>query len=226
MSRQTSEGGDDESLCSFSRQSSPWSLLSEDGSSDSAKEETPEVGAYTDNDRSETSSIGGDCTNRSFHQQKSVPEKLPGCAFRKTRPCKFHAQGFCSKGDQCDFAHDLKDLQALPNLFRTRLCLAFQRTGKCKYPDTCRYAHGLSELRTDCAEDIECAKEGDSLVKDIIEASPEGMRREADIQNTALANDTSDWKTHAATGFEFCVKNTFLVFRKEVSMKRRRSASC
>ncbi|KAL8274160.1 hypothetical protein Esti_002002 [Eimeria stiedai] len=56
---------------------------------------------------------------------KSRPSlSLPSLQQRmqKTKMCRFHMQGCCSKGALCVFAHDAKELRERPNLIRTRLC--------------------------------------------------------------------------------------------------------
>lgn len=60
--------------------------------------------------------------------------------------CKFHILGVCTKGDNCRFAHDRLELQALPDLQRTKLCKTLIATGECNNP-ACRYAHNKEELR-------------------------------------------------------------------------------
>lgn len=66
--------------------------------------------------------------------------------FRKTRMCMFHLKKKCALGADCPFAHDQKELQAAPDLFKTKLCCNFFRK-KCADP-MCRFAHGYKELRS------------------------------------------------------------------------------
>lgn len=66
--------------------------------------------------------------------------------FQRTKMCKFHILGVCSKGQTCRFAHDRSELQALPDLQRTKLCKTLISTGECTNP-ACRYAHNKEELR-------------------------------------------------------------------------------
>lgn len=67
--------------------------------------------------------------------------------FQKTKMCKFHILGMCSKGEGCQFAHTKDELAALPDLFRTKLCKTLINTGVCEDPE-CKYAHNREELRT------------------------------------------------------------------------------
>eukprot|EP00092_Neocalanus_flemingeri_P038398 GFUD01041804.1.p1 GENE.GFUD01041804.1~~GFUD01041804.1.p1 ORF type:complete len:201 (+),score=67.80 GFUD01041804.1:37-603(+) len=66
--------------------------------------------------------------------------------------CQQHSQsGNCERGDDCQFAHGLEELQAhrtrqVPN-YKTTLCQPWTSTGQCSYGDTCMYAHGREELR-------------------------------------------------------------------------------
>jgi len=66
--------------------------------------------------------------------------------FTKTRMCKFHILGMCSKGSGCKFAHHKEELNPLPDLTRTKLCKTLISTGSCEDPD-CQYAHNRDELR-------------------------------------------------------------------------------
>eukprot|EP00434_Breviolum_minutum_P040991 symbB.v1.2.036447.t1/scaffold5141.1/size55293/7 len=43
--------------------------------------------------------------------------------FSKTKMCKFHILGACTKGSSCKFAHQKEELQELPDLACTKLCL-------------------------------------------------------------------------------------------------------
>ncbi|CAK0851625.1 unnamed protein product [Prorocentrum cordatum] len=63
----------------------------------------------------------------------------------KTKMCDFHAQGKCTRGAQCSFAHSQEELQAMPDLRKTRICRAFTQ-GKCNDAN-CKFAHGTEELR-------------------------------------------------------------------------------
>lgn len=50
------------------------------------------------------------------------------------------------KGESCGFAHGQEDLQPLPDMGRTKLCLAMIKGGTCRNP-LCNFAHGRHELR-------------------------------------------------------------------------------
>jgi hypothetical protein len=67
--------------------------------------------------------------------------------FNKTKMCKFHIIGACSKGPLCPFAHSKVEMRALPDLTCTKLCKALIETGVCNNKD-CTYAHNKVELRT------------------------------------------------------------------------------
>eukprot|EP00441_Pelagodinium_beii_P042064 CAMPEP_0197637630 /NCGR_PEP_ID=MMETSP1338-20131121/12795_1 /TAXON_ID=43686 ORGANISM="Pelagodinium beii, Strain RCC1491" /NCGR_SAMPLE_ID=MMETSP1338 /ASSEMBLY_ACC=CAM_ASM_000754 /LENGTH=579 /DNA_ID=CAMNT_0043210069 /DNA_START=72 /DNA_END=1808 /DNA_ORIENTATION=- len=66
--------------------------------------------------------------------------------FSKTKMCKFHILGACSKGAGCKFAHQKYELQSLPDLACTKLCKTLISTGSCEDPD-CRYAHNRDQLK-------------------------------------------------------------------------------
>lgn len=66
--------------------------------------------------------------------------------FGKTKLCKFHVLGVCSKGTACNFAHEQNQLNHLPDLAKTRICKTLISTGQCSNPD-CLYAHSKDELR-------------------------------------------------------------------------------
>mmetsp|Transcript_62560 Transcript_62560/g.116331 ORF Transcript_62560/g.116331 Transcript_62560/m.116331 type:complete len:229 (-) Transcript_62560:160-846(-) len=67
---------------------------------------------------------------------------------RKTRMCRFYAQGRCFYGSsECSFAHSPDELRSTPNLSKTSLCVKWCR-GSCPLSsEECRYAHGCEELR-------------------------------------------------------------------------------
>jgi len=71
--------------------------------------------------------------------------------FRKTQWCKFIAQeSGCNLGAECKFAHSPEELNAVPDLTKTSLCLAFGR-GSCDKGASCKFAHGQKELRITAA---------------------------------------------------------------------------
>lgn len=78
--------------------------------------------------------------------------------FEKTKMCKFHILGACTKGSSCRFAHSQSELQCLPDLACTKLCKTLIATGGCDNPD-CRYAHSQEELRPLPFPDVETEKE-------------------------------------------------------------------
>jgi hypothetical protein len=69
------------------------------------------------------------------------------CQFSKTKLCKFHVLGKCTKGRQCPFAHEGGELRNLPDLRRTKLCKTLIQTGQC-LNQNCQYAHSKEELRS------------------------------------------------------------------------------
>lgn len=77
----------------------------------------------------------------------SVDEGGRLCQFSKTKLCKFHAIGKCTKGEQCTFAHENLDLRRLPDLRCTKLCKTLIQTGHCTNR-SCMYAHSKEELRS------------------------------------------------------------------------------
>lgn len=72
----------------------------------------------------------------------------PRLEFRKTQRCRFYANNRCFKGHACSFAHGMDELQAIPDLRKTKLCYAWSRN-ECPFDSTeCRFAHGTRELRS------------------------------------------------------------------------------
>lgn len=41
--------------------------------------------------------------------------------FQKTKMCKFHLLGVCTRGAQCSWAHSQDELKNLPDFYRTKL---------------------------------------------------------------------------------------------------------
>jgi len=65
---------------------------------------------------------------------------------KKTQMCKFHLMGVCTRGSQCQFAHDALELQPLPDFSQTKLCRNLTKLGACNDP-RCKFAHDVTELR-------------------------------------------------------------------------------
>merc|ERR1712014_171240 len=80
----------------------------------------------------------------------------PASGSYKTVMCKYAAQGTCTKGDACTFAHDESELSGGSSLsdgqpkasgsWKTALCKYFPE-GKCMKGEACNYAHGATELQ-------------------------------------------------------------------------------
>lgn len=87
-------------------------------------------------------------TRRSRRSVTQVPAPTDswGDIFVKTKMCRFHLLGICSKGATCPFAHESTEINPLPDLHKTKLCKTLINTGKCGDPD-CTYAHNKEELR-------------------------------------------------------------------------------
>jgi len=67
--------------------------------------------------------------------------------FRKTRLCKFHVVGACTRGEDCNFAHSIVQVREQPDFSKTRLCPDFKNFGRCEKGDECTFAHGKRDLR-------------------------------------------------------------------------------
>jgi len=65
--------------------------------------------------------------------------------FHKTKMCSFAKKSKCALGSSCPFAHNKDELQAVPDLAKTKLCYNFFRR-KCN-DSHCKFAHGYQELR-------------------------------------------------------------------------------
>merc|ERR1719424_2011481 len=61
----------------------------------------------------------------------------------KTEMCMAFTEGLCTKGDQCVYAHNLRELA--PGGYKPRLCPSFMRGG-CPRMGSCLYAHKKEEL--------------------------------------------------------------------------------
>lgn len=75
----------------------------------------------------------------------------PDAALHKTKMCKFFPLGRCLRGRYCKFAHEESEVQPVPDLYRTKPCLALLRTGRCKEGVQCKYAHSLEEIRVEAS---------------------------------------------------------------------------
>jgi len=92
---------------------------------------------------------------RPSQTRTSVREKADRSSihFQKTKMCKFHLLGVCTRGTQCSWAHSPEELKALPDFYRTKLCHTYLSKGVCRNME-CRYAHGYHELRTTDGQEI------------------------------------------------------------------------
>lgn len=76
----------------------------------------------------------------------AVDRDAVSAVFGKTKMCKFHILGMCTKGTSCGFAHSQDEMKSLPDLSCTKFCKALINTGSCSDP-LCKYAHNKEELR-------------------------------------------------------------------------------
>eukprot|EP00931_Biecheleriopsis_adriatica_P064265 TRINITY_DN39072_c0_g1_i1.p1 TRINITY_DN39072_c0_g1~~TRINITY_DN39072_c0_g1_i1.p1 ORF type:complete len:206 (-),score=21.13 TRINITY_DN39072_c0_g1_i1:37-654(-) len=67
-------------------------------------------------------------------------------ALRKTQLCTFFADGKCSRGARCGFAHGESELLISPDFTKTRLCPVVQAGKLCSKGDLCKFAHLQSQL--------------------------------------------------------------------------------
>eukprot|EP00923_Selenidium_pygospionis_P037947 GHVN01066394.1.p1 GENE.GHVN01066394.1~~GHVN01066394.1.p1 ORF type:complete len:833 (+),score=97.34 GHVN01066394.1:3703-6201(+) len=88
----------------------------------------------------------------SFTTLEQVPAMISKAGTKdrlyKTTMCAFFAQGKCTRGDSCVYAHADLELRGKPDLFKTQLCRAWQRKGSCERSTNCNFAHGEQELRS------------------------------------------------------------------------------
>eukprot|EP00930_Biecheleria_cincta_P019466 TRINITY_DN1484_c0_g1_i1.p1 TRINITY_DN1484_c0_g1~~TRINITY_DN1484_c0_g1_i1.p1 ORF type:complete len:251 (-),score=54.77 TRINITY_DN1484_c0_g1_i1:493-1245(-) len=108
--------------------------------------------------------------------------------FSKTKMCKFHQAGKCAKGLQCPWAHDASELNAAPDLRRTKLCKELIKNRNCTNAD-CNFAHSDEECRT-----ITHATQGltDEIPTDFSQVNPEAATK-------ILANEASDTERTSRT---------------------------
>eukprot|EP00933_Yihiella_yeosuensis_P018990 TRINITY_DN15454_c1_g3_i1.p1 TRINITY_DN15454_c1_g3~~TRINITY_DN15454_c1_g3_i1.p1 ORF type:complete len:1114 (+),score=310.45 TRINITY_DN15454_c1_g3_i1:97-3438(+) len=76
--------------------------------------------------------------------QNAKPSVVRG-QFLKTKMCVFNQKKKCAMGVNCPFAHSKAELQIVPDLTKTKLCVNFFKK-KC-FNDNCSFAHGHHELR-------------------------------------------------------------------------------
>ncbi|CAL1134681.1 unnamed protein product, partial [Cladocopium goreaui] len=60
---------------------------------------------------------------------------------------RYHLKGACQFGANCSFAHSCAELQATPDLRKTRLCANFFEGGGCTDAE-CTFAHSEDDLRS------------------------------------------------------------------------------
>lgn len=79
--------------------------------------------------------------------QEEKNKKEPEPHFLKTKMCKFHTQGLCTRGASCGYAHRKAEMKPLPDFHRTRLCPSLKRNGCCDKGEGCNFAHNKDEIR-------------------------------------------------------------------------------
>ncbi|CAK0861789.1 unnamed protein product [Prorocentrum cordatum] len=72
---------------------------------------------------------------------------LTAALLTKTRLCGFYAQGRCTRGGACTFAHGVSEITKRPDFSRTQVCRSFKTTGRCAMGDACQFAHAAEHLR-------------------------------------------------------------------------------
>eukprot|EP00928_Gymnodinium_smaydae_P028382 TRINITY_DN21656_c1_g1_i1.p1 TRINITY_DN21656_c1_g1~~TRINITY_DN21656_c1_g1_i1.p1 ORF type:complete len:134 (+),score=11.01 TRINITY_DN21656_c1_g1_i1:47-448(+) len=84
----------------------------------------------------------------------------------KTKMCSFHADGRCSRGMACNFAHDVSELRQKLNFYKSRPCVGYVRKGHCRAGGACRFAHGVNDLRVPLSAEAEKSpsSSGDLLI--------------------------------------------------------------
>lgn len=102
--------------------------------------------------------------------------------FQKTRLCRFHAKGKCSRGDDCVFAHGNQNLQPSPNFYKTRFCVGFLQAGACRADKDCKFAHGIEDLHSPLTPSLitnivkaECDRIGESGAESHLRPGPDVM---------------------------------------------------
>lgn len=95
--------------------------------------------------------------------------------FRKTKLCSFFLEGRCRHGEQCTFAHGEVDVNFLPDLTKTSLCVAW-KAGTCHLSaKSCRFAHGKHELRSVLPIMKRHSQENGECMPDQLIAMPPGL---------------------------------------------------
>lgn len=80
-------------------------------------------------------------------RKDTIEADMPGKKVLKRKmPCRFWVEGICWKGQDCEFSHDTKDLEARP-LYQKKAepCAHFSR-GFCARGKACAFCHGDEEL--------------------------------------------------------------------------------
>lgn len=67
--------------------------------------------------------------------------------FYKTKLCRFFLEGKCLRSGFCKYAHDRREMKALPDFTRTRVCPELRDQGFCSRGPMCNFAHAPEELR-------------------------------------------------------------------------------
>jgi len=78
--------------------------------------------------------------------KKSSTEASIPVVFFKTRMCRYHLLGTCTKGSECGFAHEASELLPPPDFSCTRICDNIIKKGHCDVVG-CTWAHSKEELR-------------------------------------------------------------------------------
>jgi len=121
--------------------------------------------------------------------------------FHKTKICKFHALGLCSRAETCRFAHEFDDLRPQPDLSCTKICPLLLRTGSCQHVG-CKYAHTqdeLKELKQVCESNVgsvsplalgECGTTSPKLLKEIQSLNQLADEGIINVKNTFINVET------------------------------------
>lgn len=79
-------------------------------------------------------------------QRSALLDRPERAVFGKTKLCKFHILGCCTRGSACLFAHNTEELTTPPDLSCTKFCKSLLNMGFCN-DSNCSYAHSRDELR-------------------------------------------------------------------------------